>query len=91
MVFPIIVEQSNGEFVATLVGNTSLKATAVTREEAVAAVRSVIAGQVASGRLSWVEIPDGPITGLFGKYADDPTLQDICDEAYGLRDAEPKE
>ena len=30
----------------------------------------------------------GGLAGLFGKYRDDPTLREICEDAYQERDAE---
>jgi hypothetical protein len=91
MTFPISVDQTNGEFVAALVGNATMQAARPTREAAIVALQSVLASQVAAGRLAMVEIPKTGVMALFGKYADDPTLDDICEEAYRERDLEPKE
>ncbi len=90
MTFPILVEKTNGKFVATMAGNPKVHAESATREAAVAAVKSLITEQVASGELTTVEVALEAHP-LFGKFADDPTLQDICDEIYRQRDAEPKE
>jgi hypothetical protein len=35
--------------------------------------------------------PQRGLSGLFGKYRDDPTLRDICDAAYQERDADVRE
>ena len=34
------------------------------------------------GDLVALEVRRRGLTGLFGKYRDDPTLRDICDQAY---------
>jgi hypothetical protein len=40
------------------------------------------------GELAFLDIPFPGIIGLAGKYADDPSLAEICEEAYKARDAE---
>ena len=47
--------------------------------------------RVDQGELINLEIGRKGLAGLFGKYRDDPTLQDICDEAYKERDADVRE
>ena len=47
--------------------------------------------RVQQGELVALEIGRKGLAGLFGKYRDDPTLQDICDEAYRERDADVRE
>ncbi|OAI55174.1 hypothetical protein AYO44_00225 [Planctomycetaceae bacterium SCGC AG-212-F19] len=91
MTFPVIVHPSQGQFEAALVGAPDVRATAATREEALAALESAIAKRLAHGDLVALEVPRRGLTGLFGKYRDDPTLRDICEAAYHERDADVRE
>jgi hypothetical protein len=88
MTFPVIVHPSNGLFEATLVGAPDVRATAPTREEALAALETVIATRLDHGELVALEVRRRGLAELFGKYRDDPTLRDICQEAYAARDAD---
>jgi hypothetical protein len=90
MTFPVVVHPSNGQFAASLVGAPEVSATAATREEALAALQSTIGKRLDKGELVALEVGGG-LTGLFGKYRDDPTLRDICDAAYRDRDADVRE
>ena len=56
-----------------------------------AALEVAIEKRVEQGELVNLEIGRKGLAGLFGKYRDDPTLQDICDEAYKERDADVRE
>src|SRR5438270_870635 len=91
MKFPVLVESSNGAYVASLAGSESVRVSRPTREAAVIAVQSEIARRVATGELVTVDVPNTNISASFGAFADDPTLEDICDEIYRERAAEPKE
>jgi hypothetical protein len=91
MTFPAIVHPSNGQFEATLVGAPDVRAIARTRDEALAALESVIAQRLDQGELVALEVRRRGLTGLFGKYRDDPTLREICDAAYRERDADVPE
>jgi hypothetical protein len=84
---PATVHPSNGEFAAALVGAPEVRATAGTREAALTALESVITERLDQGELVALEIRRRGLTGLFGKYRDDPTLRDICEQAYENRDA----
>jgi predicted RNase H-like HicB family nuclease len=88
MTFPVIVHPLRGQFEATLVGAPDVSATASTREAALAALESAIAGRLDRGELVALEVPRRGLAGLFGKYRDDPTLREICDAAYKERDAD---
>jgi hypothetical protein len=81
MTFSVIVHSSEGQFEASLVGAPDVRASAPTRVEALAALETVIENRVRQGELVNLEIGRKGLAGLFGKYRDDPTLQDICDEA----------
>ena len=91
MTFPVIVHPSNGQFEAALVGAPDVRATASTREAALAALESAIAERLDQGELVALEVRRRGLTGLFGKYRDDPTLREICETAYKERDADVRE
>ena len=91
MTFPVTIYSSAGQFEATLVGAPGVCATAPTREEALAKLESAISKQLDKGELVALEVRRRGLAGLFGKFRDDPTLQDICDEAYKERDADVRE
>jgi len=88
MTFPVLVQPMNGQFAATLVGAPDVRATASTRAEALAALEAAIEQRVALGELLTVEVWRRGVSRLAGKYRDDPSLREICDEAYRQRDAE---
>jgi hypothetical protein len=91
MTFPVIVHPSDGQFEAALVGAPDVRASASTREQALAALESAIAKRLDQGELVALEIRRGGLAGLFGKYRDDPTLREICETAYRERDADVQE
>jgi hypothetical protein len=91
MTFPVTIHRSNGQFEAALVGAPDLRVTAATREEALAALKSAIAGRLEQGELVALEVGRRGLAGLFGKYRDDPTLPEICAAAYRDRDADVSE
>jgi hypothetical protein len=88
MTFPVIVHPTAGQFEATLVGAPEMCATAATREEALAKLESAISKRLDQGELVALEVSRRGLTGLFGKFRDDPTLREICADAYRERDAE---
>ena len=91
MTFPVLVHPSDGQFEAAVVGAPDVCATAATREEALAKLETAIAKRLEKGELVQLEVRRRGLAGLFGKFRDDPTLQDICDEAYRERDADVRE
>jgi hypothetical protein len=91
MNFSVMVHTAHGQFEAALVGAPDVRATAPTRAGALAALETVIEQRVERGELVTLQIGRKGLAGLFGKYRDDPTLQDICDEAYKERDADVRE
>jgi hypothetical protein len=88
MTVPVWVEQSNGKFTATILGAPQVKAQADTKEQAVAAVTAQLRNAIAHGQVVFVDPGFVGVSGLAGKYKDDPTLREICEEAYRLRDAD---
>ena len=91
MTFPIMVESSEGQFRASLVGDPGLCVGAPSREAAVAGLKEQLRHRVAQGQLLSLDVDSESVWGLAGKFADDPTLRDICAEAYAVRDAERAE
>jgi hypothetical protein len=88
MTFPVLVEAQNGHFTASLVGVPSLSVVESTRSQAIAALKAEIRQRVELGELLSLEIDTIGISDLAGKYSDDPTLREICEQAYQMRDAE---
>lgn len=88
MIFPVIVHPSNGQFEAALVGAPDVRASASTREEALAALEVAIIQRLDQGELVALEVRRRGLAGLFGKYRDDPSLHEICEAAYQERDAD---
>jgi hypothetical protein len=91
MSFPVFVHRDNGQFVATLVGVPDIRVTALTRHDVLAQMQATLEKHASEGELVFLDLPSRGIMAIAGKYRDDPTLQDICDEIYRNRDAEPKE
>jgi hypothetical protein len=91
MTFPIAIASSNGHFTATVLGSPHLRAHGATRDQALEHLKSLLAEQVRSGELTILEVEAPGILAVAGKYADDPTLREICEEAYRSRDAERPE
>jgi hypothetical protein len=89
--FPVIVEPSNGQFAAALVGAPNVRVVGSTPDEALTALRGEIQQRMARGELVSLEVAPLGVSGLAGTFADDPTLRDVCDEAYRIRDAEREE
>ena len=87
MSFPIWVHQENGHFRASLLGSPDLCVTAPTRETALAQMHTLLQDRYRSGELVMMNVqPD--LMDLAGKYKDDETLTEICEEIYRQRDAE---
>jgi hypothetical protein len=90
MTFPVLVEPCDGQFAAVLVGAPTIRAVGTTQTEALAALQADLAQRVARGELVPLELVPTGVSGLAGKYRTDPTLREISDKAYRMRDAEPQ-
>ncbi len=88
MQVPVIVDAENGRFSASVAGVPELRASAATRDEALAELSRLIHDRMRQGTFTMLDVPERNIMDLFGVFKDDETLQEICDEAYRLRDAE---
>ena len=64
---------------------------APTRAEALAALETTIARRLDQGELVALEVPRRGLAGLFGKFQQDPTLREICAEAFKERDGDVRE
>jgi hypothetical protein len=51
-------------------------------------LRKVVSERVTLGQFASLEIPPGSVTDFIGIFRDDPTLDEICEEAYRQRNAE---
>jgi hypothetical protein len=88
MTFPVVIEPCDGQFSAALVGAPMIRAIGPTRDEALAALQADLAQRLARGELVSLEIAPAGVSALAGKYRTDPTLREICEEAYRTRNAE---
>ena len=88
MTFPVIVEPWDGQFVAALVGAPTMRAVGRTRDQALATLHADLAQRLARGELVALELAPLGVTDFAGTYDTDPTLREICAEAYRRRDAE---
>jgi hypothetical protein len=86
-----MIHPANGQFTATLVGAPDVSVTAPTRDEALVKLESAISKRLDQGELVQLEVRRKGLAGLFGKFRDDPTLREICEEAYKERDADVRE
>jgi len=91
MTFPITIESQNGHFTAALLGAPQVKGAGATRDQAIEHLKATLAQLVENGDLIALDVTSGGVSSLAGRYADDPTLREICEEAYRSRDAEPRE
>ncbi|HTG16094.1 MAG TPA: hypothetical protein VK747_12660 [Blastocatellia bacterium] len=87
MSFPIFVEAVDGQFAASLIGAPNVRVVKPNRAQAITGLQAEIQQRVALGELLSLEIDAASISNLAGKYGSDPTLREICDEAYQLRDS----
>ena len=91
MTFPVLIETNEGQVTASLVGAPKVRAVKPTRSQAIKALKEKIEQQIELGELLSLNIGSVGISNLGGKYATDPTLREISDQAYALRDAEQVE
>jgi predicted RNase H-like HicB family nuclease len=86
--FPVVVEMQNGHFVASLAGVPNLFVVGATRAQAVAALRAELRRWIERGELLALDVETIGVSDLAGAFGEDPTLQEICEQAYQMRDAE---
>jgi hypothetical protein len=88
MTVPVLVQQSNGQFSASVAGSPSIQAIRPSRAEAIAALQQELATKVAAGELLDLEVQPLGVLGLAGTFRGDSALRGICDDIYRQRDAE---
>ena len=88
MTFPVMIEANDDRFTATILGAPAIRAEAPTRDQAIALIKKTLSERVRQGELIFLDIDAGGLSGLAGRFASDPTLREICEEAYRLRDAD---
>ena len=88
MGFPVLVETDEDQYAASLVGAPEVRAVESTRSQAISALSVQIQHRIEVGELVSLEIEQVGVVSLAGRYRDDPTLSEICEQAYQLRDAE---
>jgi len=88
MTVTVMVRQSGDQYSASLVGLSTIEAIRPTRSEALAALEHELTAKIASGELVDLELGRRGVSGLSGKFRDDPALQEICDDIYRQRDAD---
>ena len=84
MMFSVMIKPYDGQFAATLLGAPTIRAVGATRDDALRALHT----DLAQGEFVTLEVSAQGVTDLAGTYSTDPTLRDICAEAYRLREAE---
>ncbi len=90
MPIPVSIEQLNGHFVATVLAMPSMRVEADTEHDALAAIRNRIRDDVEQKKVVLVEMDLVGLSGMFGKNKSHEDLQEICDEAYRLRDEQKR-
>jgi len=88
MTVPVLIQSTNGQFSASLVGSPELHCIRPSKGEALAALQQELAQKMMAGELVNLELSAAGVSGLAGRFADDPTLREICDEIYRERDAD---
>ncbi len=88
MGFPILVTPRRGQYAASLVGAPDVRVVEPTRSRAISALTAEIQHRIDAGELMSLEIQPVGVSSLAGSYSDDPTLSEICDRAYEIREAE---
>lgn len=84
---PVWVEEKDGAFVASVLGRPDLAATAPTDDLALVALRAVLAGSPARGRLVLLSLPaSAPSTLTAAEEAE--AWRELCEDIYRERDAE---
>lgn len=93
MTLPVVVEEKDGSFVASVLGSPELRATADRREAAVASLRADLDGRMTRGELATIEVasPGRPRTGRRYTPEQEAELLRQMEEAYRERDEEKRQ
>jgi hypothetical protein len=87
MTLPILIQSTAGQFSASLLGSPEIRFVGSSKEEAIAGLQHQLSQKMKAGEIVNMELAPG-ISGLAGRFADDPSLREICDEIYRERDAD---
>ena len=83
--YPVIIQQNGDQITASLLGMLHIEAIESTRTLAVQSLKK----RISDGELIFLDIDEkSAVSDLSGVYADDPTLSEIEEEIYRLRDAQ---
>ena len=82
----IHIETHDEGVTASLVGKPEWHAIEPTREKAIASLRELLRQRMAQGELVLLDLERQGVSEQAGIFADDPTLDDIVEEIYRLRD-----
>lgn len=88
MTVPVLIQQTDGQFSASLMGAPEICFTRPSKNEAVAALQQELEIRMEAGELVHLALPSKGLSALAGRFADDPTLREICDDIYRQRDAD---
>ncbi len=87
MTFPILIEECDGRFAASLLGSPDVRVVRATRSQAIDSLKSETRQRIRPGELLILEIEGASVSDLAGKYSRDPTLRQICEDVYLARDS----
>jgi hypothetical protein len=85
MTLPIIVQPLNGSFTAAVLGAPNLRATGVTDDAAVEALKTSLSERLSSGEIRLVEVEPKGLIGLAGKYQNDEAWAEVVADIYRER------
>ena len=88
MTLPVLIAENEGTSSASLVGSSELRCAGSSRADAIAALQCEVAQRIFTGELVNLEIQPLGVSGLAGRFQDDPDLLQTCDQIYRERDAE---
>jgi hypothetical protein len=88
MSVPILIETTDGQFAASLVGVPGLRCVRPSKAEAIGALQHALALKVKTGELVDLDLGDVGISGLAGRFQNDPTLIEIREQIYRDREAD---
>ena len=90
MSFPVVIEACEDQFAASLLGAPNVRVVRPTRSLVISALTDEIQQRIKEGELASLEIDMIGVSGIAGKYEKDPTLREICRNAYQRRADEMK-
>lgn len=90
MTIPILIQSTAGQFSASLLGSPEFRFVGSSKEEAIAGLQQQLSQKVMAGELVNLEVSSTGVSGMAGRFANDPALRDICREIYEERDADRK-